>query len=119
MISSLFVVAARRRAEQEKLKKPFQHVYITCPDGQHVQYLNDECYQSKDDAGGVVVRQSYPVRPLGSVREKPASEETSRTVMTDGTVIKVRRGFESSGKLRHGYLQYLTGICFEGKLCLA
>ena len=82
-------IAARRKAEQEKLKKPFQHVYITCPDGQHVQYLNDNCYQSRDDKGGVIVRQSYPIRPLGPVRQKPASEETSRTVMTDGTVIKV------------------------------
>ena len=65
-------------------------MYVTCPDGQHVQYLNDDCYQSRDDRGGVVVRQSYPVRPSGPAREKPASEETSRTVMTDGTVIKVR-----------------------------
>lgn len=82
--------AARRKAAEEKRKKPFQHVYITCPDGQHLQYLNDEFYPSKSDMGGVVVRQSYPVKPLGAAREKPAAEETSRTVMTDGTVIKVR-----------------------------
>lgn len=71
------------------LKKPFQHVYITCPDGQHVQYLNDNCYQSRENKGGVIVRQSYPIKPLGPARGKPASQETSRTVMTDGTVIKV------------------------------
>ena len=82
--------AARRKAAEEKRKKPFQHVYITCPDGQHVQYLNDEFYPSKSDMGGVVVRQSYPVKPSGAAREKPAAEETSRTVMTDGTVIKVK-----------------------------
>ncbi|KAK2570951.1 Sperm-associated antigen 17 [Acropora cervicornis] len=80
---------ARRKAAEEKRKKPFQHVYITCPDGQHVQYLNGEFYPSKSDMGGVVVRQSYPVKPLGAAREKPAAEETSRTVMTDGTVIKI------------------------------
>ncbi|XP_078373230.1 sperm-associated antigen 17-like isoform X2 [Oculina patagonica] len=80
---------ARKKAEEERLKKPFQHVYITCPDGQHVQYLNDDSYQSRDNKGGVIVRQSYPVRPLGPAKEKPASEETSRTVMTDGTVIKL------------------------------
>lgn len=88
-VHALFSIAARRKAEEERLKKPFQHVYITCPDGQHVQYLNDDCYQSRDNKGGVVVRQSYPIRPLGLAREKPASEETCRTVMTDGTVIKV------------------------------
>ena len=82
--------AARRKAAVEKRKKPFQHVNITCPDGHHVQYLNDEFYSSESDMGGVVVRQSYPVKPLGTAREKPAAEETTRTVMTDGTVIKVR-----------------------------
>lgn len=64
-------------------------MFITCPDGQHVQYLNDDCYKSSSSKGGVVVRQSYPIRPLGSVKEKPASEEISRTIMTDGTVIRV------------------------------
>ena len=86
---SYLLFTARRKAEEEKLKKPFQPLYITCPDGQHVQYINDDCYQSKDEKGGVVVRQSYPVRPLGPAREKPASDENSRTVMTNGTVIKV------------------------------
>ncbi|XP_068698646.1 sperm-associated antigen 17-like [Montipora foliosa] len=80
---------ARQRAAEEKLKKPFQHVYITCPDGQHLQYLNDGLYASKNDKGGVVVRQSYPVKPFGPVNEKPASGETSRTVTTDGTVMKL------------------------------
>ncbi|PFX34574.1 Sperm-associated antigen 17 [Stylophora pistillata] len=80
---------ARRKAEEEKLRKPFQHVFITCPDGQHVQYLNDDCYQSSGCKGGVVVRESYPIKPLRSVKEKPATEETSRTIMTDGTVIRL------------------------------
>lgn len=68
-------------------------MFITCPDGQHVQYLNDDCYKSSSSKGGVVVRQSYPIRPLGSVKEKPASEEISRTIMTDGTVIRVSLSF--------------------------
>ena len=87
--SYIIAIAARRKAEEERLKKPFQHVYITCPDGQHVQYLNDDCYQSRENKGGVVVRQSYPIKPLGPARGKPASQETCRTLMTDGTVIKV------------------------------
>lgn len=64
-------------------------MYITCPDGQHVQYLNDDCYQSRENKGGVVVRQSYPIKPVRRARGKPTSQETSRTVMTNGTVIKV------------------------------
>ena len=85
---------ARRKAEEEKLRKPFQHVFLTCPDGLHVEYLNNGSHQSSKNAGGVVVRQSYPVKPSGLrecdvARLRPAMEETSRTVMTDGTVTKV------------------------------
>lgn len=85
---------AKKRAEEEKKKKPFQHFYITCPDGLHVEYFNDGLYTSNDDKGGVGVRQRYPVKGLGrqeceTVRQKPAMEEVSRTVLTNGTVIKV------------------------------
>jgi len=85
---------AKKRAEEERSKKPFQHVYITCPDGLHVEYFNDGQYASSGDKGGVAVRQRYPVKGLGkqeceNLRQKPAMEEMSRTILTNGTVIKV------------------------------
>ena len=92
-MNAVILILVRRKAEEDKQKKPFQHLYITCPDGLHVQYLNDDKYQSNEDKGAVIVRQSYPVRPVGSAREKPASQETSRTLMTDGTVVKVSAEF--------------------------
>lgn len=81
---------AKKRVEEEKRKKPFQHFYITCPDGLHVEYFNNGDYYSIGDRGGVGVRQRYPIKgQCGNERQKPAMEEVSRTIMTNGTVIKV------------------------------
>ena len=88
---------AKRRAEEELLRKPFQQFFLTCPDGLHVEYVNDGSYQSSGDQGGVMVRQSYPVKASGPrgcdvARLRPAMEEKSRTILTNGTVIKVGVG---------------------------
>ncbi|XP_031553104.1 sperm-associated antigen 17-like isoform X2 [Actinia tenebrosa] len=84
---------AKKREEEEKNKKPFQNLFITCPDGLHLDYFNDGTYLSALDKGGVAVRQRYPIKGLGKQecekpRQKPAMEEVSRTVLTNGTVIK-------------------------------
>lgn len=88
---------ARRAAEEQRkaIKKPFHEIFVSCPDGLHVSYQNDEIYSSMDDAGGVVVRQRYLVKSRGlheceAIRGKAAAEERSRCIRTDGTVIKVR-----------------------------
>ena len=93
----------RRRAEEEArmleeqrkaMKKPFHEIFVSCPDGLHVSYRNDENYSGVGDAGGVVVRQRYLLKSRGlheceAARRKPAAEERSRCVRTDGTVVKV------------------------------
>jgi hypothetical protein len=85
---------AKKRDEEEKKRKSFQDLFITCPDGLHLEYFNDGSYASALDKGGVAVRLRYPIKGLGKQecekpRQKPAMEEMSRTVLTDGTVIKV------------------------------
>ena len=86
---------AKKRAKDEKQRKSFQNLYMTCPDGLHLEYLNDGTYGSAADKGGVVIRQRYPVKGPG--RQKPAMEEVSRTIMTNGTVIKVIDGVGGEG----------------------
>ena len=87
---------ARMLEEQQRaMKKPFHETFVSCPDGLHVSYQNDENYSSVGDAGGVVVRQRYLRKSRGlheceAVRRKAAAEERSRCVRTDGTVVKVR-----------------------------
>lgn len=76
------------------MKKPFHEIFVSCPDGLHVSYRNDENYGSVDDSGGVVVRQRYPAKSRGlhgceATRREVAMRELSRSIMTDGTVIKV------------------------------
>lgn len=76
------------------MKKPFNEIFATCPDGLHVSYRNDENYVSVQDSGGVVVRQSYPFKSRGlheceATRGKVAMRELSRSIKSDGTVIKV------------------------------
>jgi hypothetical protein len=67
---------------------------VSCPDGLHVSYRNDENYESVEDSGGVIVRQRYPFKSRGlheceAARWKVAMREVSRSIKTDGTVIKV------------------------------
>lgn len=76
------------------MKKPFNEIFVTCPDGLHVSYRNDENYVSVQDSGGVVVRQCYPFKSRGlheceAARGKVAMHELSRSIKSDGTVIKV------------------------------
>ena len=86
---------ARRLKElQESIKKPFHEIFVSCPDGLHVSYRNDENFASVRDSGGVVTRQCYPLKSRGlheceAVRGKVAMRELSRSVTTDGTVIKI------------------------------
>ena len=86
---------ARRLKElQELIKKPFHEIFVSCPDGLHVSYRNDENFASAQDAGGVVTRQCYPLKSRGlheceAVRGKVAMRELSRSITTDGTVIKI------------------------------
>lgn len=93
---------ARRLEELQKaVKKPFHEIFVSCPDGLHVSYQNDENYCSLKDAGGVVVRQRYPVKSRGlhdceAARGKTAMKEKSRCIRTDGTVIKVRQRFNEA-----------------------
>ncbi|XP_028409597.1 sperm-associated antigen 17-like isoform X2 [Dendronephthya gigantea] len=88
-------VDARKLKElQESMKNPFHEIFVSCPDGLHVSYRNDENYSSVDDSGGVVVRQRYPVKSRGlheceATRGEVAMRELSRSIMTDGTVIKM------------------------------
>ena len=102
-LEELKQVEERRRAEEEArmleeqrkaMKKPFHEIFVSCPDGLHVSYRNDENYSGVGDAGGVVVRQRYLLRSRGlheceAARLKAAAEERSRCVRTDGTVVKV------------------------------
>ena len=76
------------------MKKPFHEIFVSCPDGLHVSYRNDGNYASVQDAGGVIVRQQYPFKSRGmheceAARGKVAMRELSRSIKTDGTVIKV------------------------------
>ena len=94
----LFVDQISRRLKelQESMKKPFHEIFVSCPDGLHVSYRNDENYISVQDAGGVVVRQRYPFKSRGlheceAARGKVAMRELSRSIKTDGTVIKVEK----------------------------
>ena len=79
---------------EEKLKKPFQQLFVSSPDGLRVEYMNDYLYPSEGDMGGVLVRQGYPVKSQVSqggerIGQTPAAGEIWRTITTNGTVIKV------------------------------
>ena len=79
---------------EEKLRKPFQRLFVSSPDGLRVDYFNDGLYPSEGDMGGVVVRQRYPIKGKGlqaceTARQRPAMGEIWRTITTSGTVIKV------------------------------
>ena len=78
------------------MKKSFHEIFVTCPDGLHVSYRNDESHASLQDSGGVILRQRYPFKSRGlneceAVRGKVAMRELLRSIKTDGTVIKVKR----------------------------
>lgn len=76
------------------MKKPFNEIFVSCPDGLHVTYRNDENYISLQDSGGVVVRLHYPFKSRGlheceAARGYVAMRELSRSITTNGTIIKV------------------------------
>lgn len=91
----MFIKFSRKLKElQDSMKKPFNEIFVSCPDGLHVSYRNDENYISVQDSGGVVVRQCYPFKSRGlheceASRGKVAMRESSRSIKSDGTVIKV------------------------------
>ena len=81
-----------KQEKKETRKNHFHEVFVTCPDGLHVSYQNDENFPCA--SGGVVVRQRYTMASRGfhdceAVRWKIATEEKSRCIRPDGTVIKV------------------------------
>nr|XP_006825433.1 PREDICTED: sperm-associated antigen 17-like isoform X3 [Saccoglossus kowalevskii] len=103
----------KQQAEQEKqqeedtskeeptLNEPeeemFQQLNISCPDGLVVRYFTDSTMGKKKASeecdGGVLVRQHYPYKSDGKHEcessRKPAMQELSRVINSDGTVIKV------------------------------
>ncbi|XP_064627357.1 sperm-associated antigen 17-like isoform X2 [Lineus longissimus] len=75
----------------------FQQLFITCPDGLHVQYGLEASYgiksECEDGLSSIVVRQSYPLKSRGindceKTRRVPAMQEGSRIITKEGTIIK-------------------------------
>ncbi|XP_038079367.1 sperm-associated antigen 17-like isoform X2 [Patiria miniata] len=97
----------RKRAMEQAMKKskepeepPFQQLFVSCPDGLHVNYLLEKdagvVMSDPGSAGLLLVRQSYPYKTSGkqeceSARQVPAMQEKSRLITSDGSVIKMMK----------------------------
>ncbi|XP_022082066.1 sperm-associated antigen 17-like isoform X2 [Acanthaster planci] len=97
----------KRRAMEEALKKaqepkepPFQQLFVSCPDGLHVNYLLEKdagvVMADSKSTGRLLVRQCYPYKTSGrqeceSARQVPAMQERSRLITSDGSVIKMMK----------------------------
>ncbi|KAK3098986.1 hypothetical protein FSP39_024961, partial [Pinctada imbricata] len=85
-----------KKDEEKPIQQAFQQLYVSCPDGLNVQYTLESAHGMKpiaEDDRRLLVRQSYPYKTRGeqeceAVRRKYALKELSRTMTSEGTVIK-------------------------------
>ncbi|KAI8520911.1 Sperm-associated antigen 17, partial [Branchiostoma belcheri] len=79
---------------------PFQQLFVSCPDGLNIRYFLEKDIGIKPETvaeigrSRLLVRQTYPFKTRGlqkveDLRKKPAMQEVSRCVNSDGTVVKV------------------------------
>nr|CAB3266505.1 sperm-associated antigen 17 [Phallusia mammillata] len=98
----------------------FQQLYISCPDGLNVRYELDPTSavlhpESSKDEYKLMVRQNYPYKTLGrqnteQARSTPAMDEVSRTILSDGTVVKVMRDGSTKVLFCNGTVCYNPGF---------
>ncbi|XP_033635929.1 sperm-associated antigen 17-like [Asterias rubens] len=89
-----------KKKSQEPEEPPFQQLFVSCPDGLHVNYLLEKdagvTQFDSQSSSRLLVRQSYPFKTSGqqeceSARQVPAMKEKSRLITSDGSVIKIMK----------------------------
>ncbi|XP_063954686.1 sperm-associated antigen 17-like isoform X2 [Lytechinus pictus] len=97
---------------------PFQQLFVSCPDGLRVSYMQEPTEDEVRDPnvpGRLLIRQSYLTKnssgqPCEAPRENPAMQEISRLVTSEGSVIKMMRDGSTQVLFADGAVSYSPAV---------